>query len=79
MHAFCDGYRAGLRRADPRECPHEKMTVEHAAWERGHRIATQYRLARAVQFEPGWLRRQVDAASRRAAEMPAWLTRSSEK
>lgn len=30
--------------------------------------------AREVKLEPGWLKRQVEAASRRAAEMPQWLS-----
>lgn len=38
------GYAAGLRGADPRMCPYEKMTVEWNDWQKFHGMACQIRL-----------------------------------
>ena len=35
------GWWAGLRGADPRECPFDKMTTEYNDWQRAHGLAVQ--------------------------------------
>lgn len=41
MGAFGEGWFGGLRGADPRECPYDKMTREWNAWQRGLRLAVE--------------------------------------
>ena len=36
-------------------------------------------MPRMVNFESGWLDRQLDSASQRASELPQWLTRSNNR
>lgn len=43
-YAMWAGWKAGLRGADPRECPYDKMTVEWREWQSWHRYAVEMSL-----------------------------------
>lgn len=38
---FIQGISAGFQGEDPRLCPFDKMTREHAEWQRGHHVGSR--------------------------------------